>query len=420
MKQPDHAERRPGRRGRSPLDYGELRLFLLAIISDRPSHGYELIKAIEERTGGHYIPSPGAIYPNLSWLEDLGLVTVQPQGGRKCYAITPEGRAFLAANRPAIGAILVRDWTVPTGDPVRAGMQALKSALATVLAGPEDPARLSAIADLLQTTARAIRESAPPRRNDTEQGISVTMEQITTRHRFDIRRRPLVVRDKTRVTPQMIRLVLAGDDLADFQSPAPDDHVKLLIDGPGGEPVMREYTPRAFDPQAGTLTIDFAVHEAGPATQWAVDAAPGDRLTVAGPRGSTVIAPVFDWWLLIGDETALPAMGRWVEGMAQGAAVTTLGLVTGPAEEQHWQTLANHVAHWCHRADPADPQAAASAVAGLDLPEGRGFVWIAAEAGVARHIRDHFLTARNHPRHWLKAAGYWTAGKADTSDKTLE
>ena len=141
---------------------------------------------------------------------------------------------------------------------------------------------------------------------------------------------------------------------------------------------------------------------------------------VAGPRGSTVIAPVFDWWLLIGDETALPAMGRWVEGMAQGPAVTTLGLVTGPAEEQHWQTLANHVAHWCHRADPVDPQPVASAVAGLDLPEGRGFVWIAAEAGVARHIRDHFLTARNHPRHWLKAAGYWTAGKADTSDKTLE
>lgn len=246
------------------------------------------------------------------------------------------------------------------------------------------------------------------------------MEQIITRHRFEIRRRNLTVSEKTYLTPHMIRLTLTGEDLADFQSLGADDHVKLIFDTGAEKPEMRDYTPRSFDAATRRLVLDFAVHEAGPATQWAIDAQPGDALMVAGPRGSATIAAVFDWYLLIGDETALPAMGRWVETLPAGVQAITLGLVTDAAEEQSFTTAATHHAHWLHRPDAADPAAPLAAATALKLPEGRGFVWIAAESKVARALRDHFLTERAHPREAVKAAGYWVKGQADASEKLMD
>ncbi|ARO14622.1 ferric-chelate reductase (NADPH) [Ketogulonicigenium robustum] len=226
--------------------------------------------------------------------------------------------------------------------------------------------------------------------------------------------------EKTRLTPNMIRFVMGGADLEGFESPAPDDHIKLVFPVAGEEkPVMREYTPRAYDAAAQTLVLDFAVHDAGPATQWAIDANVGDTLTIAGPRGSAVLSPVFDWYLLIGDETALPAMGRWVEEMAAGTQVITLGLVTDAAEEQQFTSKAALDARWLHRPDATDAAPVLDAVAAIDLPAGRGFIWMAAEAKVARALRDHFQHDRQHPLTDMKAAGYWTQGQADTSDKAM-
>ena len=144
------------------------------------------------------------------------------------------------------------------------------------------------------------------------------MDTIITRHRHETRRRLLTVESVEDLTPHMRRVVLGGSDLDGFVSLAPDDHIKLILDTGGDKPEMRDYTPRAFDPTARRLTVDFALHDAGPATAWALAAAPGDTITVGGPRGSAVVAPVFDWWLLIADETGLPAMGRWVEELAAG------------------------------------------------------------------------------------------------------
>jgi NADPH-dependent ferric siderophore reductase len=77
----------------------------------------------------------------------------------------------------------------------------------------------------------------------------------------------------------MLRITFASPDLADFSSPSPDDHIKLFLPDPAnaGQQVMRDYTPRAFDAARKTLTIDFAVHDAGPATTWAFDAKPGGQ-----------------------------------------------------------------------------------------------------------------------------------------------
>ena len=101
-------ERRGGRRGGRVFDHGELRYVVLALIAERPRHGYELIKAIEDRMGGAYSPSPGVIYPTLTLLEELGHVTVAEAEGKKLHAITGEGTAWLAANGPAVEAALAR------------------------------------------------------------------------------------------------------------------------------------------------------------------------------------------------------------------------------------------------------------------------------------------------------------------------
>lgn len=88
------------------LAAADLQLVILALLAERPSHGYELIRAVEERSGGFYIPSPGVIYPALTYLEEIGYVTVEAEGTKKLYQITDAGREHLAQNRAAVDAML--------------------------------------------------------------------------------------------------------------------------------------------------------------------------------------------------------------------------------------------------------------------------------------------------------------------------
>ncbi len=102
-----HHHHRHGRRGR-PFDHGELRFIVLRLIAEQPRHGYEIIKAIESAFGGTYSPSPGVIYPTLTLLEELGHASVEEQAGKKRYAVTEAGRAFLEANSGAAAAAMAR------------------------------------------------------------------------------------------------------------------------------------------------------------------------------------------------------------------------------------------------------------------------------------------------------------------------
>ena len=88
------------------LAAGDLQLVLLALLAERPSHGYELIKALEERSGGFYSPSPGMVYPALTWLEEVGYASVAAEGTKKLYSITDSGRTYLGENREAAEAML--------------------------------------------------------------------------------------------------------------------------------------------------------------------------------------------------------------------------------------------------------------------------------------------------------------------------
>ena len=95
-------------RAKRILAQGDLRLIALALIAEQPRHGYEIIKLFEEKTGDWYSPSPGIVYPTLTYLEEAGHVTASTEGSKKLYTITDEGRAYLDANRDVVDAVLDR------------------------------------------------------------------------------------------------------------------------------------------------------------------------------------------------------------------------------------------------------------------------------------------------------------------------
>jgi NADPH-dependent ferric siderophore reductase len=252
----------------------------------------------------------------------------------------------------------------------------------------------------------------------------MSLDTVMQRHEIkrvkqEPKRRALMVDQVERLTPNMQRIVFSSPDLADFDSAAPDDHIKLFVpDGRGGM-CTRDYTPRAFDRVRGVLTIDFALHEAGPATAWALAAKPGERLEMGGPRGSSLIADDFDWYLLVGDETALPAISRRLEELRPGVSVTTLVVVETWADRQVIATRAAWTPEWIVREGQLldDASLLKSALADIALPRGDGFVWIAAEGRTARSLRAYMAETRGHPKTWMKASGYWAAGEAGAHDK---
>jgi NADPH-dependent ferric siderophore reductase len=239
-------------------------------------------------------------------------------------------------------------------------------------------------------------------------------KHIFQRVRHETRRRSLTVASLSYLTPRMLRVGFTSPDLHDFVSPGADDHTKLFFPTLEGGVAMRDFTPRAFDNAQGALVIDFALHESGPATEWASRAAIGDGLQIGGPRGSTLTPADFDWYWLVGDETALPAIARQLEGLAPGTPADVFAIVASQDEVMTFEAPAALTQTWIVRDGGGD--AAAQLRAAMDrlaLPSGDGFVWIAAEGGVARTLRQHMIEARGHPREWMKAAGYWARGKAD-------
>ncbi len=238
------------------------------------------------------------------------------------------------------------------------------------------------------------------------------------RVRHEAKARTVQVSGVERLTPGMLRITFTGEALSDFVSLSPDDHLKLFVPTLTGEIVRRDYTPRRYNQRAKTLVIDIAIHDAGPATLWALNAKPGDTIQIGGPKSSSVLPSDIRRWLLVGDETALPAIGRRIEEAPAGTNITSIVAVPGPQDHQAFKTAANLTAHWAHRplAAANDPRPLLDIIKTIDLkPE--TFAWVAAEAHVARAIRSWLIDKRGHPKSWLKAGGYWVVGKADAHDR---
>ena len=249
------------------------------------------------------------------------------------------------------------------------------------------------------------------------------MNAPTEIHRVshEIKRRKLQVMRVTDITPKMRRITLHGPDLEGFNSLGADDHVKLFFpttpqeaqaleslalpgaEGDGPRPPMRDYTPRRYDPAQGELDIDFVLHGEGPAASWAAQAQTGQFLHIAGPRGSLIVPDMFDSYLLIGDETALPAIGRRLEGLAANRSALVVVEVADQAEQQVFSSQAQVDVIWIVRGE----QNLLDVTRRLEMPEGRLYAWVATESGLSRKLRRVLLDEFGLEEEFVKAAGYW-------------
>ena len=208
------------------------------------------------------------------------------------------------------------------------------------------------------------------------------------------RRRPLrrvCVADVARLTPQMVRVTFTGDDLAAFTWNGPAAHIKLGFpeagqaepppptpDGPRPS-IMRTYTPRRFDPAVPELDVEFVLHGDGSAAAWAAQARVGQILLLGGPGPSYQIERDAEWFLLLGDDAALPALATILEALPAGARARALIEVANLGEERTLATPAHLDLTWLHRTTEADA-ALEESVRAIQLPAGDGRIYVGGDA----------------------------------------
>lgn len=233
---------------------------------------------------------------------------------------------------------------------------------------------------------------------------------LVQRVRHELKRRELTVLRVQAPSPALRSITFGGPELEDFVSLSFDDHVKLFFPPAAGAladspPAMRDYTPRHFDAAARELRIDFVLHGHGPATTWAAQAVPGQRLAVGGPRGSMVLREGLAWQWLVGDATARPAIARRLAELPAGTPVRLLLIEPEPAERQPLASAADVQLQW---ADGA-PEALA-VLRGWPLPVGTGYAWCAGEAATMAAVRAVLVGERGLDPRSVRAAAYWKQG----------
>jgi len=235
---------------------------------------------------------------------------------------------------------------------------------------------------------------------------------VIQRVRHELKRRELTVAAVAPLGPGFVSITFSGDELADFVSLSFDDHVKLLFDESAEQPVRRDYTPRGFNREQKTLTLEFALHGHGAASEWARNARVGQPLTIGGPRGSFVIPPELDWHLLAGDATALPAISRRLEELPQGARAHVV-VQADPADRRALPTRAAAEVVWVDSAE-----ALVAAIEAWSPPAGTGVAWGGGEAQAMARVRQ-VLASKGVPRELTRVSAYWKQGVADHHE-TLE
>jgi NADPH-dependent ferric siderophore reductase len=210
----------------------------------------------------------------------------------------------------------------------------------------------------------------------------------------------------------MIRVVVEGPELADFEVGEFSDHYVKTRHGDK----TRTYTVRDFDPERNRLTLDFVVHgEEGVAGPWAAHAEPGDALTLSGPGGGYSPSPAADWHLMVGDEAVIPAIAVSLQRIPAGKPVYVVIEVDGPEHEQPLDTPGELHLTWLHRTGhPGEqPELQLHAVESLELPGGRGQAFVHGEAAAVLMVRRHLIRAYDFTAEQLSATGYWKLRRTD-------
>ncbi|MET0837665.1 MAG: siderophore-interacting protein [Marmoricola sp.] len=237
------------------------------------------------------------------------------------------------------------------------------------------------------------------------------------------------------LTPTLIRVVLGGGDLDGIAMVESTDAYVNLAFAPEGAPyddvfdpaVVREeqpkewwparrrYTVRSWDAATGELTIDFVVHgDVGVAGAWARRARPGDVLVFEGPSGGYRPDPDADWLLMVGDESALPAIAASLEAVPPGTLAVVRLLCDGPDHEVELACDGNLALAWVHRlGDGRDGDLLAETVRDLPFPRGRVHAFVHGEATEIREIRRHLLAERGLSRQDMSCSPYWRRDMTD-------
>ncbi|MEU7280681.1 siderophore-interacting protein [Streptomyces sp. NPDC045431] len=244
-----------------------------------------------------------------------------------------------------------------------------------------------------------------------------------------------------RLTPHMVRVVLAGEGLSDFSADEFTDHyIKLLFPAPGVTypepfdmdrireefpreqwPTTRTYTVRAWDAAQRELTVDFVVHgDEGLAGPWAASAQVGETIRFLGPGGGYAPDPAADWHLLVGDESALPAIAASLERLPEGAVGHAFVEVDSPDDEQKIAAPPGVELRWFHRTGRPVGEALLTAVQDLDFPPGDVHAFVHGEAGFVKDLRRHLRQDRQIPRERLSISGYWRLGQTDEAWRAIK
>ena len=232
-----------------------------------------------------------------------------------------------------------------------------------------------------------------------------------------------------RLTAGMIRIVLGGPDVAEFVSTGVgDEYLRVFLPAPGErEPVlpfatetswdypegvtaspMRTYTVRSTDPQAGTVTIDFVVHDGGVAATWAQQAAPGDVVGLNSPTGLYDPPADLAWQVLLADATGLPAVGRLIEQAPAGVRTRVVIEVLNETHHQDFEAGPDVEIMWVYGGNGRSRSALEAVLRTIDLPTGTGYVWFAGETKVLRAVRSYLRHERGLAPGAYKVIGYWT------------
>lgn len=239
----------------------------------------------------------------------------------------------------------------------------------------------------------------------------------------------------TDITPHMRRITVAGEGLIGLQGLIPGVHLKILLPAPGQEkpalptfdangqplppseesrPIARTYTVRSFQPKTGAVDIDFVLHgDEGPASAWATNVAIGHYLGLA-LRGGVPYREA-DWYLLAGDQTALPAIGAILEQLPASARGLAFIEIPDATEEQTIQYEAAIELHWLHRNGVEAGQSSLldDAIRAAAIPDGLSqtrFIWVATESSAAKQIRSYLRIRHQLAQHELHVAAYWKLG----------
>jgi NADPH-dependent ferric siderophore reductase len=211
------------------------------------------------------------------------------------------------------------------------------------------------------------------------------------------------------LTPSVVRITFSA---AGFVGTGhADEWVHVFLGEPGDHRNRRNYTIRAHRPEVDEVDVDVVLHERGLMADWARAAQPGDELVWGDVAGSHAPPPQTAWQLLVGDITALPAIGRIVEELPGGARATVVAETFDPVDRQDWETEGDVRVVWLHGSgEGRAPSRLEHAPRTFPEPDGPGYRWMAAETRVVRGARRHLRHERELPREEWSLTGYWLEG----------